>query len=72
MKHLSKISAIALVCALSSCSAGEDEKTAAQIEKEEAASAVSVKVVRATVQPIQNWVYSQGVPRQHSIDRLAA
>lgn len=63
MISFSRIIAIALVCALSACSGGEEKKTAAQIEKEEAASAVSVKVVRAKVEPIQNWVYSQGTAR---------
>lgn len=63
MKNLSVISAIALTISLAACSGDAEQPTEAEIAAEEQANAVSVRVVRATTQPIQTWVYSQGTAR---------
>ena len=54
--------ALALSCALAACGSNE-EPTPAEIEAAAEAAAISVRVVRVNVEPVQNWVYSQGTAR---------
>jgi len=54
--------ALVLFCALAACG-GDVEPTEAEVEAAAEAAAISVRVVSAKVEPVQNWVYSQGTAR---------
>lgn len=61
MKWKNCAAALLLSCALAACGSGVESNEDAEAAAE--AAAISVRVVRAKTEQVQNWVYSQGTAR---------